>query len=213
MDGQAELAWSNARADVQSGLALAPQRFTSRHPLWADAAPVDITVQLKVGWQILWLTNILYMILLSSSLASTSRAIPRNAESLPSRSRLMLCKLANREHWIQRITFAAETNAMHLQSQLGGQHIRGFFKWYELYKFTFYFLTYLLTYWQWRMCSRGSALRCAVCSRGLADRYLDTQTHRGRAPQYLLHLLSNAVKVKMGSQLCQSSETAMLNNN
>jgi len=53
MDGQAELAWSNARADVQSGLALAPQRFTSRHPLWADAAPVDITVQLKVGWQIL----------------------------------------------------------------------------------------------------------------------------------------------------------------
>jgi len=29
-------------------------------------------------------------------------------------------QLENREHWIQRITFATETNAMHMQSWLGG---------------------------------------------------------------------------------------------
>jgi len=48
---------------------------TSRHWLWADKTTIDIQAQWEVGCQLLWSTNILDLILLSSSLAFTCCAI------------------------------------------------------------------------------------------------------------------------------------------
>ena len=64
-----------------------------------------------------------------------------------------------------------------------------------------------VTAW-WTVTCVQSRLDIAVCSRGLVDRHTHTQTHRQRAPQYIISSLSDVAKV-----ITKCNKTTNNNNN